>query len=178
MTPEVSADISAPDITSQDRPDAREKQGCADLGHLYHGVNPSHHGHTQLPAPLPSTETAPLPPLPALQDRPSQLDTQPVRPSRGRRPTEWPAQRPGGGRHPAPHGLVTLAAPPHSLVDAENLKASQLLEDSDLEPLDPKSKLRNSREENKRVKGRGATEDLWLRDRAQVNHRSEKQRRV
>ena len=121
---------------------------------------------------------APLPPLPALQDRPSQLDTQPVRPSRGRRPTEWPAQRPGGGRHPAPHGLVTLAAPPHSLVDAENLKASQLLEDSDLKPLDPKSKLRNSREENKRVKGRGATEDLWLRDRAQVNHRSEKQRRV
>ena len=64
MTPEVSADISAPDITSQDRPDAREKQGCADLGHLYHGVNPSHHGHTQLPAPLPSTETAPLPRCP------------------------------------------------------------------------------------------------------------------
>lgn len=80
MTPEVSAEISAPNITFQTGQTLGRNRGVQTSAIYTTGVNPFHHGHTQLPAPLPSTETPPLPPLPALQDRPSQLDTQSVRP--------------------------------------------------------------------------------------------------
>ena len=154
MTPEVLA----PDIASQIGQTLRRNGGEQTSAIYTTGVKPSHHGHPQLPPPNPEHRDSPA--GPPGQAFPAGHPV-PVRPRRGRRPHQ--AQRPGDGRPPpAPHGqhvglrcqLATPAAPLHSRVDAEKLKASQLLEDSDLEPPEPKSKLRLSHEENRPAKGK------------------------